>query len=290
LQDKTPIPAVPNELDPEGIADLADFSKDFDLRVVLGPVADPVTRYDSIDMQFFVNDVVTDEILDATFGNWERELPFAQNMFSRRAIEKMTDLPEVVDNGPFGEFDSKYMNALDTRNRRIDFDFPLTIDTIFSDWFPVEKNDVWPQTAERIVAAFDYFSFVESSSKPLMTDGRLFQEYIAPDEQLESLDDLAFRLAEQIYELDVSPEMPTEPVILIGNSTADKVVDNVFKEIFALRQVFPVGPPLIGFVRARNIPTIVRPDDIVDEILWEEALESLPLEPKTVFERFLDDI
>jgi hypothetical protein len=281
-------PVVSNYPDDEVAFAIANFDPDF---TILFPGDDePIRHYDSKDIQFFVNDVVVDTVLTFTLDDFDRELPFVANSCPKIAIDAIASLLDVTENPELAAVDLKFVDALDPVNRRIDFCFDCSPESLFPHRFPLTPNSVSSVASVRILEALDSLDLGDVAFGENANDAKILREFVAPPEEMAALDALAERLVGQLLKIDIHPELPFEEMIVINNGTADAAIAGFFDEILALNRVFEGAQTAIGCIAPKEIPTVVTPEEIVEEILWEDALPELPLDRRGAFERFLDSI
>jgi hypothetical protein len=114
--------------------------------------------------------------------------------------------------------------------------------------------------------------------------------YAAPVDVSETIDSLVDHIMEMILRVDVLPVMPISEVILISDCLAKNFLTRLFNPAISLSSVSDCSVPLLESISAINIPRVIRHDDVVSVILWDEVLPGMPLKKTKSQRQTMDDL
>jgi hypothetical protein len=289
LFEERELPIEPNNPDDDTLAAILEDDLIGVFWSVFGDDSESVRHYEVRDPQYLVSDRFTIAVVDRSLDVDVERLPVEPNAVSESVLDALVNVNYLTDLSEFAEYDFSFIRSVERDNRRIDFNFPMTVDSIFPASLPVARNECVDEVAELIVDVVAGFEFYDMP----IGDTRIFSEYIAPDEHDESLQELAERLTRIILKDETLIDLPFEEDIQISDQLAESIFDLMFKPKRAFAKVPLIDVSPLRDVAQKEIPTTVTPDEVT-RMVMSEILELIPLVAgsplKAAFGRFLDDL
>ena len=275
------LPIVPNTVDDAAIAEIADDDLVESIIDVIDDDYSALERLQFKDIQFYVNEITTNEMIDGILH--EVQLPIGPNVVTQRAIDEILseDYGDVVP--PFGDLCVDPLREVHPVERRVDYSFPFDAMneqflSVILDDLPIGPNVCTDATAEEISACIgevEFYSYDTSAARAL-------QEYEAPAEVFELVDDVVDRLMWRILQRDVLPHMPMTEDAVVEDDELEEIVDDVLDEpsLFGgVADFASMVDPLRG-LPCTEIPSYIAPEDVVEQLLWNDVLPFMPVVAK----------
>ena len=273
-----PIPIVDNVPDNEAISEIAKMSVEDTFSQLPVGFPESISNFQARDIVFYVNSRYVENVFDDIYQSFK--LPLCPNAVTDEDIEKILEDNHFDDVVPeFGELDPYFLTILDPFERRINFNFPINEYDIFQETqrqLPISPNVVKDEDISSIMSAFHSIDQMNEYSFAL-NDARPLQEYHAPKEVFEYLDDVVDNVMKKILQNEGLTNLPIEQQVYIEDETAIAILDGTINPPLIFRPMAkPEIEPLAKFELAER-PFILTPDDILEGLLWNDVLPKMPI-------------
>jgi hypothetical protein len=104
-----------------------------------------------------------------------------------------------------------------------------------------------------------------------------FQMFMAPDEEWINLDEFVNELLLLILCRDVLPFTPMHDEILLFEGTLSEILDPFVSDTSCLSSACDSSAFPMVHIKPKDIPFVVKPDNVVWRVLWAEIIPNLPL-------------
>lgn len=282
------LPIIPNTVDDAAIAEIADEDL---IDTVFGVFEDDsgaLRRFQFKDIQFYVNEKTTGEMMDVILKGVQ--LPIGPNVVTQKAIDDILseDYGDVVP--WFSDPNIDPLNAVHPSERRIDFNFPVSEEEYLRnilEKLPICPNVCTDATAEEIsrcIGEVEFFDYDVRDVRPL-------QEYHAPAEVFENIDDVVERLMVRVLQRDILPAMPLTEDAYVEDSELEEIVDDMIEDNKLFGDVADFAGAVGRLVRlpSNEIPSYIAPEDVMEQLLWNDVLPFMPLVSKNRRNRDIRD-
>ena len=269
------LPITRNTFDNAAIDEMLSFDLMCSMDTVLEVDQSSLERYQFKDVNFYVNNKVADAITYSFLA--EVTLPIGPNQVTDDQLEAILrgdDYSDVID--LFDDVDISRLQNIDPLERRINFIFPVSAEAYLGDLLqhlPIGPNVCTNRTVQEITSIYDnidFFDFALDATRPI-------QEYHAPPEVFENIDDVVERLLNRILRRDILPNMPFKREIIIEDNTLASITANLLRERATLTQLTPSPVMRLAALPPNEIPSVVLPEDVVQQLLWCDILPRMPL-------------
>ena len=274
---KIDLPIIENTFDESLVGEILNYNLFDSMDRVLEVDRRSLERYQFKDLDYYVNNKSADAIASAIFS--QVTLPIVPNQVTEKTIDEILagdDYEDIV--ALFDDVDIWPLHCIDPLERRINFLFPITaqdyLESVLEN-LPIISNTCTKQTLEEITSIFDevdFFDFQLEAVRPI-------QEYHAPPEVFENINDVVERLLDRILRRDILPKMPFKREIIIEDEVLADITSDILREHATLLQLAPSRTNPLVSLQPNEIPSTVMPEDVVQQLLWGSVLPSLPLIP-----------
>jgi hypothetical protein len=284
LWDDIRLPVLGNAVTPQQLDVVTDVPSIVDIDVFLSQVRNPLESFELDDTHIYTRDGTVMNVIDDVLHEFDSELPLLPNQLPPDVAPDVVEGLSIFRN-PL-TYSVAAIDAMDSIHKRIDFHFPPLSEEIFvasADRVPLTFNSCRSDTLEDILSCLD------SNTDPLpfygfpLTDTDRFKHYEAPVDQDADLEGLANILLGIILKTDVAPFVPIV-VELTPSEIEDVLVDVINEETISKSSIDTVISRW-GLVRVTNLsgpvremPRIVRPEELVTQLLWDYLLPELPVQ------------
>ncbi|OHS96507.1 hypothetical protein TRFO_09887 [Tritrichomonas foetus] len=272
------IPLVHNVPDNESVERIAQMAVEDVFNALPIGFPEPISHYQPNDIQLYVNTRVVDEVVSDIYDSFG--LPLIPNTVSDEAIQEILEEEYYEDVIPsFCDFDTTFLRNIHPGERRINFNFPIdSIHILCETDLPVVPNTVYDEDVSDILNIFQPIDQMDSYQFQF-DDARPLQEYHAPKEVFEYLDDVCERVMQRILKTDGLTDLPIEEQAYVEDDTADAILGNLINDARIFKSMTkPCINPLKKFQLAER-PYILQPEEVLDNLLWNDVLPNMPLVP-----------
>jgi hypothetical protein len=281
---KIPFPLIANIVSDEQISEMISQSI-FDVELFVAQVRNPLEAFELDDTHIYTRDVTVLQVLDDILDEFDSQIPIIGNDLASQLIPEIVAQLDVCPN-PL-KVSANGLHVIHPIHRRIDFHFPSLIESIFSNStkdIAITSNSSSIETLDEIVLCLDppedpldFYEFPLRDVEPL----EIFE---APPDSEEDLAALANYLTYLILRTDVVPFVPilteledTEIMEVLNGITEDTTISkNSIESLVSSLKVDGING-ISGPVR--DVPHLVRPEDVVTDLLWCFLFQDLPVRP-----------
>ena len=291
IENEIKIPIVSNAVTPEIIHSICQLPIEDSLLSLKFDSFQIIDRYVPKDMKYYVNKNIIENILSILYN--KTKIPIISNLVSKRDINEILE-EEKYENEviPFSKFDIDKLLYLNPYERRIDFNFPITVRQLFNTTpFPIVLNDITPKAEKQILDMFNDIEYYNYEINGLS----ILQRYEAPPEIIYNLDDFIEKYQMKILNNEIFPSLPFSRFYIIKDDVSKAITSVLIDNRRVLKQVVNVSIDSLKNIHPTYIPIVLSPDDVVNYILWNGILDEIPLIPnRWAYDAanggFLDDI
>ncbi|OHT08355.1 hypothetical protein TRFO_23186 [Tritrichomonas foetus] len=286
------MPLCANDVTEQDVLDITQLPINDSLNALPLNFSLKISHYTAIDMQYYVNINIIESVMEDLYI--ATELPIISNEISESDIDEILMNERYEDEtNKFSYLDLDALLRLNPFERRIDFNFPINEEIIFNDIeIPIVSNDVSIRARDQIVKAFSNVEFYDYN----ITGLDFLMRYEAPPEILFNLDEFIEKLEYKMLYNEMFNELPLIVDCLIPEDITDSILSILINEQAVLKGILNYKAPLtlLSSVCVTDIPLILSPDDVVDNILWNSILTDIPLDrtnsPNLKVPGFMDDV
>jgi hypothetical protein len=246
-------------------------------------VRNPLESFELDDTHIYTRDVVVMQVIDDILTEFDGELPVVPNAMDGGVAADAAALLSIFPNVLVVSIGA--VHNVSPVNRRIDFDLPPLALIMFSedaDRLPLSANGCPVTELEAITAILDTPEAPLGCCAFPLGDVRPLAVLEAPVDPEEDLARLANLLVALILATDIVPFVPVmgelEPDEVCG--VLDGLIDDDTLSEDAIGKIVPrlrVGR--VGGVSGpvKDVPHLVRPEDLVARLLWRFLLPQIPV-------------
>jgi hypothetical protein len=284
LWEEVSVPMVANTVSVPQISDIINQSI-FDVNIFVTEVRNPLEPFELDDTHIYTRDVTVMQVIDDILDEFDDEFPIIPNDLALALIPTIVEQLNLCEN-PF-TVSTEALEVVHPVYRRIDFHFPHLMESIFSetaDQIPMAWNSSSIEAHEEIVLCLD------TPEDPLrfydfpLRDVEKLEILEAPPDSEADLTGLANTLLELILRTDVVPFVPIFPELddheitqVLGDMVGHPTFSNSFigglVSGFRVNRIGSVSGPV------RDVPRLIRPENVIARLLWDFLLPELPIRP-----------
>jgi hypothetical protein len=269
------LPVVGNAVSDLQLFEITDVPAIFDISVFVRPVLSAVEIFEFDDTHLYTSDATVAQVIDGILCELDPDLPLDPNLIPSGVIDDVVSQLSFWANPLTLSPDA--LEGLHPWERVIDFRFPPLAERFFwANVLPLSPNGTNAVQLSAILECLDsadfplaHFDFPLADSLPLV-------HFEAPIDSEEDLTALAYQLIAMILRADIAPFVPvmTELAGLEFNSVLNGLIDVGDVEPVVAQWRIERMARLAG---PTAVPRLVRPEDVVTELLWGTLLPQMPL-------------
>jgi hypothetical protein len=275
LFDELPLPLCPNSVRHEAFSDILHIDFFDKLQSISTTSLDSLHTLQLRDVRFHLGAISATGIAMEGCELLLGDLPLVSNRVSDEIVNEILDPVASGNLAEFAETDLRPLLSLDPIYRKLDFNFAPTAESFLPSDIPMTTNECLPRMVTAIASIYDPMDFYDF---PLAVLNPL-QKFVPPDEEWIDLDEFVDELLLLILGRDVLPFVPMHDDILLLPGTLNKILHPYASDTSCFSSLWDFPACALATINAKDIPVVVKPDDVVWRVLFAHVIPNMPLGP-----------